>query len=230
MEARFRRRHLPHWDISGATYFVTACLAGSIPAQGLLDIDRYRMGLARSPRPRDVEESDWQVRHAKLVFARVDDWLDARPAVRHFANADLAREVQDAMLYFAGSRYELFAWVVMPSHVHWVFKPLEAWVQGLGPEADVRAPRERIMHSLKRYIARQCNQTLGREGAFWQDESYDHCVRDADEFQRIIEYIELNPVRAALVTSPEQWTFSSAYYRAQFKLNWGEPITRRTGL
>jgi hypothetical protein len=38
MEEKFRRRRLPHWDLSGATYFITACLAGSIPAQGLLDI------------------------------------------------------------------------------------------------------------------------------------------------------------------------------------------------
>ena len=38
MNEIFRRRHLPHWDVPGATYFVTACLADSIPAQGLLSI------------------------------------------------------------------------------------------------------------------------------------------------------------------------------------------------
>jgi len=32
MEEMFRRRHLPHWDYPGATYFITACLDGSIPA------------------------------------------------------------------------------------------------------------------------------------------------------------------------------------------------------
>ena len=42
---RIRWRHLPHWDVAGATYFVTSCLEGSIPAEGLLDIDRFRSGL-----------------------------------------------------------------------------------------------------------------------------------------------------------------------------------------
>ena len=37
-----RRRHLPHWDVPGAAYFVTTCLDGSIPARGLLEIARYQ--------------------------------------------------------------------------------------------------------------------------------------------------------------------------------------------
>jgi hypothetical protein len=41
----FRRRHLPHWDVPGAAYFVTGCLEGSIPAQGVLDIQQYRANL-----------------------------------------------------------------------------------------------------------------------------------------------------------------------------------------
>ncbi len=197
MKSQFRRRHLPHWDIPGATYFITACLAGSIPAQGLLEIDRYRIDLSKRPRPEGLSDSDWQVRQAKLVFAQMDQWLDLRAAVRHFAEDELAREAQDAMLYFAGERYELFAWVVMPSHIHWVFKPSEKWIASLGEDIDEHSPRERIMHSVRRYIARQCNQKLNRQGAFWQDESYDHCVRDADELLRIIEYIEMNPVRGS---------------------------------
>jgi hypothetical protein len=40
MNATVRVRHLPHWDVPGATYFVTTCLAGSIPAQGFLDLER----------------------------------------------------------------------------------------------------------------------------------------------------------------------------------------------
>ena len=46
--------------------------------------------------------------------------------------------------------------------------------------------------------------------AFWQDESYDHLVRDDEEFQRIVRYIEWNPVKAGFVTCPEEFPWSSA--------------------
>ena len=67
------------------------------------------------------------------------------------------------------------------------------------------------MHSLKSYTANRANEVLGRSGQFWQHESYDHWVRDTDELCRIAEYISLNPVKAGLVTRPEEWYFSSAH-------------------
>jgi putative transposase len=124
---------------------------------------------------------------------------------------------------------DLLAYVVMPSHFHWVFQPLEAWVRTLGPTANQRTPRERIMHGLKRYTAQECNGLLGRQGPFWQDESYDHCVRDVDELERIIHYVEWNPVRAGLVASPEQWPFSSAADRAVGAIPLGQPLRRGAG-
>ena len=78
------------------------------------------------------------------------------------------------------------------------------------------------MHSIKRYTGYECQRYLGGRGAFWQDESYDHCVEGVDELERIIDYVELNPVKAGLVTSRELWPFSSAYDRLQ----WGIPFGR----
>ena len=45
---------------------------------------------------------------------------------------------------------------------------------------------------------------------FWQDESYDHWVRNDREQASIIHYIHYNLVAAGLVTQPEQWPWSSA--------------------
>ena len=99
----FRRRHLPHWDVPGATYFVTACLDGSIPAQGLLDLREYETDLNRRPCPEGLSEADWAVRQRKLMFARAEHWLDANPAVRHLADPELAGVVTNALLFFAGT-------------------------------------------------------------------------------------------------------------------------------
>jgi putative transposase len=84
------------------------------------------------------------------------------------------------------------------------------------PEAetdDAGSVLSSIMHSLKGYTASQANKILGRSGTFWQDESYDHWVRDEDELRRIVEYIAANPVKAGLVREPAQWFFCSAHDR-----------------
>jgi putative DNA methylase len=56
----------------------------------------------------------------------------------------------------------------------------------------------------------EANLLLGRTGAFWQHESYDHWVRNEREFNRIVAYIEENPVSAGLAAAVEDWPWSSA--------------------
>jgi hypothetical protein len=65
---------------------------------------------------------------------------------------------------------------------------------------------------LKKNTAIKCNKVLGRTGAFWQHESYDHIVRDADELKRIVSYVLNNPVKAGLTGYPEQWDYSFVNY------------------
>ena len=88
----------------------------------------------------------------------------------------------------------------MPNHVHLLILP--------------RTPVPSIMRWLKSWTARRANQMLGRVGQpCWQDESYDHWARHLREFNRIVEYVEQNPVQAGLVTTPELWPWSSASKR-----------------
>ncbi len=211
MNERFRRRRLPHWDIPGVTYFATTCLEGSLPSEGLLRLRQERETLERQPRPDGVSPREWKDRCWKKHFAQTDDWLDIHPAVRHLADGRLADEVIKGLAHFADVRYELISFVVMPSHLHWVFRPLANWTERIIDGR--RSPREIIMHSVNRHTAARCNQLLARSGIFWQHESYDHVVRDEDELERIVNYIHQNPVKAGLVQTAEEWPFSSAYGR-----------------
>jgi hypothetical protein len=52
-------------------------------------------------------------------------------------------------------------------------------------------------------------------------------VRDADELERIILYIEGNPLKAGLTDSPEKWRFSSAAVRALAGLEFGSPLLKK---
>jgi putative transposase len=93
--------------------------------------------------------------------------------------------------------YDLRAWVIMSNHAHLFVDP--------------HVPLERINRSVRAYTARESNRILARTGAFWQHESYDHWSRDLRQSERIIAYIEENPVNAGLVQRPEDYRWSSAF-------------------
>jgi len=160
----------------------------------------------------------------KLKFARADEWLDQRPAARHLEQPELAQIVVDSLFHFAGIRYDLLAYCIMPSHYHWVFRPIDAWIASIEPGKKVQTARQRIQHSVNRYSGGKCNQYLEQKNRFWQPESYDHWIRDLDEFDRIVAYVEMNPVKAKLVSRPDQWLFSSAAYRASRGIERGVPL------
>jgi putative transposase len=109
---------------------------------------------------------------------------------------DIAQMMVEAIQYRHPEQYLLHSFVVMPNHVHMLITP--------------KMHVGEIMQSLKRFTARQANRILGLTGnPFWQDESYDRLVRTDDEFDRIVRYIEMNPVHAGLVIEPEQFPWSS---------------------
>jgi putative transposase len=66
---------------------------------------------------------------------------------------------------------------------------------------------------LKGVTAKRAKRLLSLEvKAFWQDESYDHWIRSDNELQKLIRYVEWNPVKAGLVGSIEEWPWSSAHF------------------
>ena len=89
----------------------------------------------------------------------------------------------------------------MPNHSHVVCTPLEK------ENGEFNSLTE-IFQSLKRHTARKSNEVLGRSGAFWLDESYDHIVRDQAEMERIVKYVLYNPVKAGLVSDWKDWKWS----------------------
>jgi putative transposase len=68
-----------------------------------------------------------------------------------------------------------------------------------------------IMRWLKGSTARPANLILGRTGeAFWQDESFDHRVRDEAELDRLVHYVEYNPGKRRPGGQSRAWPWSSA--------------------
>ena len=65
-----------------------------------------------------------------------------------------------------------------------------------------------ILRLIKGSTARECNKVLNRSGKFWQQESYDHVVRDNKELKRIVKYLLNNPVKAGLCERWEDWKWN----------------------
>ncbi len=85
---------------------------------------------------------------------------------------------------------DLDAAVVMPDHVHAIFRIIEPYMLS------------QVLQQMKGRSARQINQILKRDGSLWLVESFDHIIRHAKELEEKIEYIRQNPVTAAWQIAP----------------------------
>lgn len=188
--------------------------------------------------PEDRSESEVKhFRIRKAMIEKMEPLLDGAPwGPTWLRRPAIATIVQDALLHFEGKRYELLAHCIMPNHVHVVCicslsgimthekaqsileslparnSRQELLLGNLGDDvAGTGVPSNLVSDlfgSIKKYTARRANPLLGRSGAFWQDESYDHVIRDSPELERTISYVINNPVKAKLVTSWDLWPWT----------------------
>jgi menaquinone-specific isochorismate synthase len=193
---KIRNRRLPHWEIEHAVYFVTFRLADSLPKKALQEIDSERRDILEtaSQKKRALSASE-RKRIGRLNRRTLESTLDTGAGKCFLLNRPIAQTVVNALREFDGSRYRLFAWCVMPNHVHVLFQCVEN-----GSLAS-------ILHSWKSYSAKVANQMLERNGEFWQREYYDHLIRKEAEFDRAMVYIKENPSKAGLTDWPWVWAW-----------------------
>jgi REP element-mobilizing transposase RayT len=204
----FTRRHLPHWIPENAAVFVTWRLAGSLPRS---EWDRPSSFAACQSSLKDAGLTDDTNRSSVLPrLLEQDEQLDDAGGGKDWLqDSRIASVVVNALLYGETVRhfYQLHAWVVMPNHVHAIFQP--------------SAELSTIMRWVKGRTSRVANQILGRTGTpFWQNESFDHWIRSAEELEYLTRYVENNPLKAGLVEAREKWRWSSA--------SWAQGLTDDT--
>jgi REP element-mobilizing transposase RayT len=178
----FYRRRLPHWLPDDCPVFVTWRLRNSLPEKSSISV--------AGAQPKIIGEEFQRIDQRLDHVSTGPLWLeDPRIASMVAASFEFGAHTQE--------RYDLHAFVVMPNHVHLLITP--------------HVPLLRITQGLKGFTARKANEVLGRIGQpFWQDESFDHWVRDGAQFREIVTYIHHNPVTAGLAERPEDWQWSSA--------------------
>jgi len=184
------RGYLPHFDGIVIPQFISLHLADSVPWEV---IERWNRELNTNSSMQDKI----------LLQKRIEKYADHGYGEAYFKDSRLAEMVQETLLKDDGRKYHLSAWVVMPNHLHMLVTRFE------------NHTLSDIMQSFKSITSHKANKTLRRSGQFWMLEYFDRYIRTAEHHRNTIRYIENNPVKARLCARPEDFRFSSAWFRAR---------------
>ena len=181
------RGYLPHCDKPGLVQLVTLRLVDSLPTS---------------------RRGEWEhllkIEDARARRKELESYLDRGVGECWLRSPRVAECVEEAMRFHHGDRYELLAWCVMPNHVH-VLVHVCDW------------PLAKMLQNWKSISAIAANKVLKRSGAFWQREYWDTFMRSEEQEKTAVRYIESNPVKAKLCRASEDWPFSSARFRDEYR-------------
>jgi putative transposase len=139
-------------------------------------------------------------RAARLVLPGIPHHATPRGNRRQptfFADADYQLYIGLLRHWSAKSGTMVWAWCLMPNHVHLILVP--AVEDGL---RSALAPTHRL------YTA-EINRRQGWSGHLWQGRFASFPIEEG-HLHACLRYVELNPVRAGLTRRPEDWPWSSA--------------------
>lgn len=200
------RGYLPHFDSPNRIQHVTVHLADSLPKSAIERVDQ--MVKAMPDRERRIKRRK-----------RLHEWIDAGHGACYLEDAECAKVVQDAFLYFNEECYHLYAWVVMPNHFHVLFQPVNGWSMAKIVASWKRFTATEIKKVLRarQDSARQesgdpgsANLCIGSSEQLWPREYWDRYIRNEKHLRATIAYIEQNPVKAGLCSNEADWRWSSA--------------------
>jgi len=118
------------------------------------------------------------------------------------------RDVVLTILAACRKDFFLFAYVVMPTHLHLL----------LAPNGKALTMIMRDMKSKSGFAISKVRRSLG---PIWQERFFDNITRRVKTFWEKVDYIHQNPVVAELVERPQDWKWSSV--RCHLKID-GAPL------
>jgi putative transposase len=153
-------------------------------------------------------------RHARIAMAEVPVHIIQRGNNRgacFFADDDCARYLAHLRELAGAFGCAVHAYCLMTNHVHLLLTPQRADGSAL------------LMKHLGQRYVQYVNRTYRRSGTLWEGR-FRSCLIDSEPYLLACQrYIELNPVRAAMVRHPRQYRWSS--YRANAEGRASELVT-----
>jgi len=175
---------LPHWQQSGATYFLTFRLLDSLPSGLIRDwVDERKTWLRHHPKPWSTED---EVEYRSRFDAKIDQWIDSGMGSCLFKDRGCRDILEGVFRSSSGVDCCFHAWVIMPNHVHMILTMV------------VGKSLESLVKYWKGASARRINAHLARKGGLWQKDYHDRIVRNDVHLASCLSYIRRNPVEAKL--------------------------------
>ncbi len=133
----YSRGYLPHFNHVGVLQMISFHLADALPSEALKSFKQLLKSEPDSEKRKQMEL-----------------YVDAGHGACHLKDSRIAQMVEDALLHFDIERYRLFAWVIMPNHVHVLVQFFEDH------------SLSEVVHSWKSFTALEANRILGIKGRF----------------------------------------------------------------
>jgi len=199
----FYKRNLPHYQPENGIFAITFRLAFSLPKEIVETLQAEKEDFDRNILIfKGKKLQDYKNEFGQKYFETFDAFLDKYlKSPMWLATDSIAEKVKESLHFLDKRMYELFAFCIMPNHVHMIIKPLKENNNKYYSIAN-------IMYTLKRFTANECNKVLERKGQVWHNESYDHFIRNEKDFEYQLYYLINNPVKAKLIDKPDNWKFS----------------------
>ena len=195
----YYKRKLPHFQPKKGVFFITLRQAFSLPEKYLRTLNQYRESLQiQYAKYEDTALAKAIIK--KKSFAYEDDLYDKCAGEADLTSSPAAEIIRDKLLAMHNEQFYLYAFTIMPNHVHILIRPL----QREGLQIDLSG----IIKNIKGATARLINQAVERQGQLWFREYHDHWIRSQQELVNVIEYMRNNPVKAGLAQDPQQWQWT----------------------
>ena len=102
--------------------------------------------------------------------------------------------------------FELLAIVVLPDHLHCVWRLPTGDADNANRWAQIKSGFSRRMPMTERRSGRRI---ACRERGIWQRRYWEHSIRDDDDLRRHVDYIHYNPVKHGHARRAVDWPYSS---------------------
>ena len=159
MDSRMNHKHLRHIDLKYHYQFVTFRTFDSV--------DSY------------IKKLSSYTSNCRKRQLAIDTYLD-KSSNGAYLNDDALLYLRELLIAQDHKLYQLFAFCIMPNHVHILCEPL--------------VKLSLIMQIIKGRSAKKINTMGKNNGCFWEPDYYDRLIRSEHHFRVVYRYIRQNPL------------------------------------
>ena len=131
--------------------------------------------------------------NGQTYFVTSDTW--ERRAL--FRTESWARLFFKTLVPYRGKAYLLHEFVLMPDHFHLLITTIGSL--------------EHSLQLIKGGFSFRVKREIGSNAEIWHRGFADHRIRDAEDYDKHLHYIHLNPVKRHLCNEPTEYRYSSAF-------------------